>query len=193
MQNIILALVAVVLIGGAYFYFTSNTSTAPAADTMEADMVTPENNPMDSEAAVSTSTIVDLAVATPSLSTLVAAVVAADLADTLASAGPFTVFAPIDEAFAALPAGTVETLLLPENIADLQGILTYHVVSGAVMAGDLTDGMVVETVNGDSITINVAADGIVSINGVATVLTADVVASNGIVHVIDGVLLPSAE
>jgi uncharacterized surface protein with fasciclin (FAS1) repeats len=136
--------------------------------------------------------IVETAVATPELSTLVAAVVAADLAGTLQGPGPFTVFAPVNQAFAALPAGTVDTLLLPENIADLQAILTYHVVPGAVMAADLTDGMVVETVNGESIIINVSPAG-VSINGSANVAIADIVTSNGVVHVIDAVLLPATE
>jgi len=136
--------------------------------------------------------IVTTAANTPTLSTLVAAVTAGELVETLQGAGPFTVFAPTNQAFAALPDGTVDTLLLPENIADLQGILTYHVVPGAVMSTDLTDGMVVETVNGQSLTINVSADG-VSINGAASVAAADIVTSNGVVHVIDGVLLPASE
>jgi uncharacterized surface protein with fasciclin (FAS1) repeats len=139
-----------------------------------------------------TKDIVATANDTPELTTLVAAVTAAELVETLQGAGPFTVFAPINEAFANLPAGTVDTLLEPENKADLQGILTYHVVSGAVHAADLTDGMIVETVNGKSLTINVGDDG-VSINGGAKVTVADIKTSNGVVHVIDGVLLPAAE
>jgi uncharacterized surface protein with fasciclin (FAS1) repeats len=136
--------------------------------------------------------IVATAMATPDLSTLVAAVKAGELVETLQGDGPFTVFAPINEAFTGLPAGTVENLLKPENKADLQSILTYHVVPGAVKSTDLTDGMVVKTVNGKSITINVSEAG-VSINGGAKVTMADIETSNGVVHVIDAVLLPPTE
>ena len=139
-----------------------------------------------------TNDIVATAVATPTLSTLVAAVTAAELVETLQGAGPFTVFAPTNDAFAALPAGTVDNLLKEENKADLQGILTYHVVPGAVMAADLTDGMVVTTVNGKTITINVSDAG-VSINGGAKVTMADIHTTNGVVHVIDAVLLPATQ
>jgi len=194
MQNlwIIGAVVLLAVIG--FFLLQSQ----PASESMEDETVAMSDEEqmddtmmeeMDEEAP---SDIVQTAVATPELSTLVAAVTAAELVETLQGEGPFTVFAPINDAFAALPAGTVDTLLLPENIADLQGILTYHVVPGAVMAGDLTDGMVVETVNGESITINVSDAG-VSINGSANVAIADVMTSNGVVHVIDAVLLPPAE
>jgi uncharacterized surface protein with fasciclin (FAS1) repeats len=122
-----------------------------------------------------------------SFTTLVAAVQAAGLVDTLKSEGPFTVFAPTDEAFAALPEGTVATLLLPENKEQLISILTYHVVPGKVMSGDLSNGMTATTVQGSDVTIMIA-DG-VSING-ANVTTADVEASNGVIHVIDSVILP---
>ena len=194
MQNlwIIGAVVLLAVIG--FFLLQSQ----PASESMEDETVAMSDEEqmddtmmeeMDEEAP---SDIVQTAVATPELSTLVAAVTAAELVETLQGEGPFTVFAPINDAFGALPAGTVDTLLLPENIADLQGILTYHVVPGAVMAGDLTDGMVVETVNGESITINVSDAG-VSINGSANVAIADVMTSNGVVHVIDAVLLPPAE
>jgi uncharacterized surface protein with fasciclin (FAS1) repeats len=139
-----------------------------------------------------TKDIIATASNTPELSTLVAAVTAAELVETLQGAGPFTVFAPVNDAFAGLPAGTVDNLLKPENKADLQAILTYHVVSGAVHAADLTDGMVVETVNGKSITINISDAG-ASINGSAKVSITDIETSNGVVHVIDGVLLPATE
>ncbi len=129
--------------------------------------------------------IVDTAVAAGSFETLVAAVTAADLVDTLKGEGPFTVFAPTDDAFALLPEGTVPTLL--ENIPQLTGVLTYHVVPGRVMAADLTDGMTVTTVQGDTITIG-TTDG-VTVNNV-NVIQADIEASNGVIHVIDGVLLP---
>ena len=131
--------------------------------------------------------IVDTAVGAGSFTTLVAAVQAAGLVDKLKSEGPFTVFAPTDEAFAALPEGTVATLLLPENKEQLISILTYHVVPGKVMSGDLSNGMTATTVQGSDVTIMVN-DG-VSING-ANVTTADVEASNGVIHVIDSVILP---
>ncbi len=129
--------------------------------------------------------IVDIAAGNEAFSTLVAAVTAAGLIDTLKGDGPFTVFAPTDEAFAALPEGTVEALLA--DIPTLTAILTYHVVPGAVMSGDLTDGMMAETVNGQSITIGVGDT--VTVDG-ATVIQADIEASNGVIHVIDAVILP---
>jgi len=129
--------------------------------------------------------IVDTAVAAGSFETLVAAVTAADLVDTLKGEGPFTVFAPTDDAFALLPEGTVPMLL--ENIPQLSGVLTYHVVPGKVMSTDLTDGMTVATVQGDTITIG-TTDG-ATVNNV-NVIQADIEASNGVIHVIDGVLLP---
>ncbi len=133
--------------------------------------------------------IVQTAVANGSFKTLVAAVTAADLVATLSGPGPFTVFAPTDDAFSALPAGTVESLIAPENKEKLTGILTYHVVAGTVMAGDLSDGMKAQTVNGSEITVTIA-DGKVKING-ANVVLADVATSNGVIHVIDAVLLPA--
>jgi len=132
--------------------------------------------------------IVDLAVATDFLSTLVAAVKAGDLVDVLKSDGPFTVFAPTNEAFAKLPAGTVENLLKPENKDQLVAVLTYHVVAGKVMSGDLTNGMKAKTVQGSEITVTLK-DGKAMINN-ATVTAADIEADNGVVHVIDTVILP---
>jgi len=134
----------------------------------------------------SVGTIVDVASGAGNFSTLVAAVTAADLAATLSGEGPFTVFAPTDDAFAALPAGVLDALLLPENKALLAQILTYHVVSGKVMAADVTDGDVA-TVEGQ--TIKLATEGGVTVNG-ATVISADVAASNGVIHAIDQVILP---
>lgn len=134
---------------------------------------------------VSVGTIVDVAVEN-NFSTLVAAVTAADLVATLSGEGPFTVFAPTDEAFAALPAGVLDALLLPENKAVLAQILTYHVVSGMVMAADVPDGDV-PTVEGNTIALSTAMG--VTVNG-ANVVAADVMASNGVVHAIDAVLLP---
>ena len=131
--------------------------------------------------------IVDTAVAAGSFTTLVAAVEAAGLVDTLKGEGPFTVFAPTDDAFAALPEGTVASLLEPENRDTLVSILTYPVVPGAVMSGDLTDGMEATTVQGAPITI--MTEGGVTVNG-ANVVTADIETSNGVIHVIDAVILP---
>lgn len=129
--------------------------------------------------------IVDTAVDAGNFTTLVAAVEAAGLVETLKGEGPFTVFAPTDEAFAALPEGTVEGLL--EDPEALAAILTYHVVPGAVMSGDLSDGMTATTVNGADVTISVGDS--VMVNE-ATVTTADIEASNGVIHVIDGVIMP---
>lgn len=131
--------------------------------------------------------IVDTAVGAGTFTTLVAAVTAAGLVDTLKGEGPFTVFAPTDEAFAALPAGTVDTLLLPENLEQLTAILTYHVVPGAVMSTDLTEGQTAATVNGAEVTITL--EGGAKVNG-ANITTADIAASNGVIHVIDTVLMP---
>ena len=133
--------------------------------------------------------IVDTAVEAGTFGTLVAAVQAADLVDTLKGDGPFTVFAPTDDAFAALPEGTVEELLKPENKDKLTEILTYHVVAGKVMSGDLSDGMEAATVQGDMVMIK--TEGGVTVDG-ANVVAADVKASNGVIHVIDAVILPES-
>ena len=132
-------------------------------------------------------TIVDVAVAAGTFQTLVAAVQAAGLVDTLSGEGPFTVFAPTDEAFAALPEGLVEALLLEENLETLVTILTYHVVSGAVFSGDVTTGDVA-SVEGSTIAVE-ATDAGVTVNG-ANVIAVDIEASNGVIHVIDAVILP---
>lgn len=131
--------------------------------------------------------IVDTAVAAGSFQTLVAAIQAAGLVDTLKGAGPFTVFAPTDEAFAKLPAGTVEDLLKPENKEKLVAVLTYHVVPGKVMAADVKP-MKAKTVNGKEAEITVE-DGKVLIDK-STVTQTDIVTSNGVIHVIDAVMLP---
>ena len=131
--------------------------------------------------------IVDTAVEAGSFNTLVAAVQAAGLVDTLKGEGPFTVFAPTDEAFAALPAGTVEDLLKPENKDKLVSILTYHVVPGKIMSTDLSDDMMAKTVEGAEIKVDL--DNGVMIND-ASVVTADIEADNGVIHVIDKVIMP---
>jgi uncharacterized surface protein with fasciclin (FAS1) repeats len=132
-------------------------------------------------------TIVEVAVAAGSFTTLAAALGAAGLVDTLQGAGPFTVFAPTDEAFAALPAGVVDALLLEENRDALVSVLTYHVVPGLVAAADVVAGDVA-SVEGSNITVSIA-DGVV-LNGSAHVVTADVAASNGVIHIIDAVIVP---
>ena len=132
--------------------------------------------------------IVDTAVAAGSFKTLAKALEAADLVTTLKGAGPFTVFAPTDEAFAKLPAGTIETLLKPENKAKLKRILTYHVVPGKVMAADVTKMTSAKTVSGDTASIAVH-DGMVMADKSRVVKT-DIAASNGVIHVIDTVMMP---
>ena len=132
-------------------------------------------------------TVVAIAAGNADFSTLVAAVKAADLAETLSGTGPFTVFAPTNAAFDKLPKGTVEDLLKPENKAKLAAILTYHVVAGKVMAADVKTGMV-KTVQGTDLDVKVSADG-VTVND-AKVVKTDIVGSNGVIHVIDTVVLP---
>jgi uncharacterized surface protein with fasciclin (FAS1) repeats len=135
--------------------------------------------------------IVDTAVAAGSFSTLVAAVQAAGLVDTLKGAGPFTVFAPDDAAFAKLPKGTVEDLLKPENKAKLTSILTYHVVSGKVMSKDIAGKtMKAKSVEGSEISIDATKDVMVD---KAKVVKADIETSNGVIHVIDAVIMPPAK
>ena len=136
--------------------------------------------------------IVDNAVNASNVTTLVAAVKAAGLVDTLKGAGPFTVFAPVNDAFNKLPAGTVDTLLKPENKAKLASILTYHVISGKYKLVDLKDGQVLTTVNGGTLTVKRNASTLMLIgkNSQATILTQDVISTNGVTHVIDTVLLP---
>jgi len=132
--------------------------------------------------------IVDTAVAAGSFKTLAAALTAADLVGTLKGKGPFTVFAPTDEAFAKLPAGTLDDLLKPANKAKLQGILTYHVVSDKVMAADVVKLKSAKTVNGQTVTIKVK-DGTVMVDN-AKVTKTDITCTNGVIHVIDAVILP---
>jgi len=154
---------------------TETVSDMPQADTSTVVAPAPKD-------------VVDIAIGSTDHTTLVAAVTAAGLVETLKGAGPFTIFAPTNAAFAALPAGTVDGLLKPESKAKLTGILTYHVVAGAVKAADLKDGQKVKTLQGEELTVSIK-DGKVKING-ANVTAADLEGSNGVVHVIDAVLLP---
>lgn len=139
------------------------------------------------ESSEATGNIVEVAAETPELSTLVDAVTAAELVETLEEPGPYTVFAPTNEAFEAL-GGTLETLLEPANKAELAEILTYHVVPGELTASELSDGQMLETVQGESLEVKINGEE-VTVNG-AAVVTPDVEASNGVVHVIDEVLTP---
>ncbi len=166
------------------------TSAAPAAASSSS---TPSSTPSMSASAAGMD-IVDTAVAAGSFTTLAKALTAADLVETLKGEGPFTVFAPTDEAFAALPTGALDKLIADKK--KLTAVLTYHVISGEVMASQVTgmNGQKVKTVQGGEITIKVA-DGKVSLTDAAgntvNVIKTDVTASNGVIHVIDGVLMPS--
>ncbi|MEZ5116533.1 MAG: fasciclin domain-containing protein [Candidatus Nanopelagicales bacterium] len=159
------------------------STTEPAAT---ASATAEESMPDETQEESATGDIVDVASTTEGFTTLTTAVTEAGLVDTLKGEGPFTVFAPTDDAFAALPDGLLDALLLPENKELLTKILTYHVVAGNVMAADVTDGEVA-TVEGQTVTLS-TADG-VKVND-ATVIQADVVTSNGVIHAIDAVLLP---
>jgi uncharacterized surface protein with fasciclin (FAS1) repeats len=139
-------------------------------------------------AAADSKDIVETAVAAGSFKTLAKALEAAGLVDTLKGSGPFTVFAPTDQAFAKLPAGTLASLLKPENKAQLQRVLTYHVVSGKVMAADVVALHSAKAVSGDTIAITTQGGGVMVDN--AHVVKADIVARNGVIHVIDSVILP---
>lgn len=182
--GIIIAVVAVLAVGGGVLWaMNRNDSNDQANQSQQTDQTTQPSK-----------TIVVVASDTPSLSTLVTAVKAASLVSTLQDSGPYTVFAPTNEAFEALPKGTLTTLLKPENVDQLKSILTYHVVSGKVMSADLKDGQEITTVQGEKITVSIA-DGKVYLTDAkdnkVMVQQADINAKNGVVHTIDGVLLPS--
>ena len=181
--------IAVVAVAAA-LTLSACSSSSDEATTAESSAAVEESAIAEADEMVgetSPGTIVEVASANPDFSTLVAAVSAAGLVETLSGEGPFTVFAPTNEAFAALPAGVLDALLLPENKDALVKILTYHVVPGTVLAADITDGDVA-TVEGQNVTLSTANG--VTVNG-ATVLTADVLADNGVIHVIDAVLVPA--
>jgi len=175
---------AALFAGTLLFAACSSDSDDEAATTTEA----PTETTAAPDDAAAEQNIVETAVAAGDFTTLVTAVEAADLAGTLSEDGPYTVFAPTDDAFAALPEGALDDLLAdPEALAD---VLTYHVVDGDVMSTDLSDGMEVEALNGDTLTITIDGE-TVKVND-ATVTTADIETSNGVIHVIDTVLLPPA-
>lgn len=180
--TVILGIIGLVLVGGVALM--SMNSKDASSEQAAAQMTTPAT--VSEESTMNTKTIVDIASEDSNFSTLVAAVKAAGLAETLSGEGPFTVFAPTNEAFAKLPEGTVESLL--QDKEKLAAILTYHVVSGKVMAADVTKLPKATTVQGQDVTIT-AENNAVMVND-ATVVQTDIEASNGVIHVIDTVLLP---
>ena len=168
---------------------TTDTTTNTTATTNDMPTNTTETGVMvGGSNMVPSKNIVENAVNSSDHTTLVAAVQAAGLAETLSGTGPFTVFAPTNAAFNKLPAGTVDNLVKPENKEQLTKILTYHVVPGALRAADLKDGQKLKTVQGQELTVKIV-NGTVTIDG-ATVSIADVISSNGVTHVIDGVIMP---
>jgi len=167
----------------------AQTTTAP----MKSDMAMGKNPTVGGAAMYANKTIVENAVNSPIHTTLVAAVKAAGLVDTLSGPGPFTVFAPTDAAFAKLPAGTVDTLVKPESHDTLVKILTYHVVPGTMTAAMLTDGKTLTTVQGETLTVKKKAGATYIVDakgGMSKVTTANVMQSNGVIHVVDTVLMP---
>lgn len=198
MKKTFLSLAMVATLAGTAFTACNNNKTAEqSTDSMAMDNMAMDSTTMGAEEGVMvggammvpSKNIVENASGSSEHTTLVAAVKAANLVETLSGTGPFTVFAPTNAAFDALPAGAVEELLKPENKAKLSKILTYHVVSGTYKATDLKDGMELTTVEGEKLKVSVK-DGMVMV-GNAKVTTADVISSNGVTHVIDGVLMPS--
>ncbi len=178
--------IAAVAVAAALTLAACSSSSDDTAATPAASESAAAAEPSMASEAPMAGDIIEVASTTDGFATLTAAVTAAGLVETLQGEGPFTVFAPTDEAFAALPAGVLDALLLPENKDALTKILTYHVVAGKVMAADVTDGDV-PTVEGQTVTLS-TADG-VTVNG-AKVIQADVETSNGVIHAIDAVILP---
>ena len=191
MRNKLIAGLAAVAIVGALAACSSDSSSTTAGSATGSTAAATES----SSTAATDMTITDIVASNPEFTTLLAAVGAADLGDTLAGEGPYTVFAPTNDAFDALPAGTLESLLKPANKDQLAAILTYHVVEGQVMAADVTPGDVT-TVNGADFTISVENGDVFITDGQgnkAMVTQTDIEASNGVIHVIDAVLLPPAQ
>ncbi len=185
--GIVAVVLAIAIAVGGVVWLVNREDTATTNDSSQ------NSSQMTDQASTEQKDIVATAAATADLSTLVSAVQAAGLVETLQGAGPYTVLAPTNEAFAKLPAGTRDTLLLPENKSQLSGILTYHVISGDVMSSQLTNGQVVPTVNGQNLTVEITDGKVYFVDakgGKAMVTTADVDTSNGTVHIIDRVLLP---
>ncbi len=183
---IVVVIIVALLGGGAYLMMKddnkdSKKSSQTSQTTQKEDSIEAKN-------------IVEFAASDSQFSTLVAAVKAAGLVETLSGEGPFTVFAPTNTAFDKLPAGTVDTLLKPENVDQLKGILTYHVVASKAMSSDLSDGQELTTVQGEKLKVSIA-NGEVTLTdakgGVSKVAKADIAAKNGVIHVIDTVVMPN--
>ncbi len=193
-KNTLIAIIVIVVVVGALVAWSQSSKPEETGDAMMKQENSMMNDNQEEGVMVGgalmirSRDIVDNAVLANNVTTVVAAVKAAGLVDTLKSAGPFTVFAPSDSAFAKLPAGTVETLVKPENKATLTNILTYHVVAGRYTSADLKDGMMLKTVQGQELKVTVK-DGNIWVND-AMVETADVISSNGVTFVIDTVLMP---
>ena len=188
----IIGVVVVVLLGLGVWAWSMNQDNDDMANQSSSTQMSDQNNetttPVEQE-----KDVVETAIATESLSTLVAAVKAAGLVETLQGEGPFTVFAPTNAAFEKLPAGTLDTLLMPENKEQLASLLKYHVVSGEVLSTDLTNGQTVTTLNGNTLTVEINGEGVYLVDATgsrATVSQPDVTTSNGVVHVIDSVVMP---
>ncbi|MBP6944756.1 fasciclin domain-containing protein [Patescibacteria group bacterium] len=177
-----------VMINGAKIETRDVISSNGVTHVVDTVLMPPEGVMVGGALMVRSMNIVENAMNANNVTTLVAAVKAAGLVQTLSGPGPFTVFAPTNDAFSALPAGTVDTLLKPENKAQLTGILTYHVVPGALRAADLKEGQMLTTVNGATLKVT-KRDGNTYVNGVM-VQTADVISSNGVTHVVPSVLMP---
>lgn len=186
-NKVIIAFVVVLAVGIVGYLLTAGGNSKTPVETKEVMNQNEVTNSME-EVTMTNKTIVDVAQEAGNFKTLLAAVQAAGLVETLQSEGPFTVFAPTDAAFAALPAGTVEDLLKPENKEKLVSILTYHVVPGKVMSTDVVNLTSAKTVQGSDIAIKVES-GTVMIDA-AKVVTPDIEASNGVIHVIDSVIMP---
>lgn len=191
---IVTVVVVLLIIGGVILAASySSKNEMMNSTTTTATTTTQEGVMVGGALMIPSRDIIDNAAMASNVTTVVAAVKAAGLVDTLKSAGPFTVFAPNNAAFTKLPAGTVETLLKPENKAQLVKILAYHVVVGRYTSADLKDGQMLKTVEGQTIKIGKSADGKITVNGTAMVETADVISRNGVTFVIDTVLMPSAK
>ena len=192
-KMIMVVVAVIVVILGGVLLFTGGDDDEAADDNSASTSQVAENNDEPAEAPAPAQNIVELAQGTDSLSVLVSAVVEAELVETLSGDGPFTVFAPTDDAFGALLTDlgvTAEELLARD---DLGAILTYHVVAGDVRAADLSDGQVVETVQGGTLTVNISDAGVTLTDangGVSNITATDIEASNGVVHLIDAVVLP---
>jgi uncharacterized surface protein with fasciclin (FAS1) repeats len=184
-------LINLLALGVSLVFFSCNNNSPATEQTTAADAAVPAGGQEAVQDDESAKDVVKIAVASKDHTTLVAALKQADLVTSLSNAGPFTVFAPTNAAFDKLPAGTVDGLMKNEKLADLQNILQYHVAVAVYKTENMKDGQVIGEANGDNITINIK-DGKIMVNGTAAIV-ASIPASNGIIHVVDAVLLPPAK